>query len=102
MGAGIAQAAATAGLQVRRRRHCLLAHPPLFTALPQHRVRNALAVVPPSQVVLVDRAAEQLERAAAGMRLSLGKLVKRGMLKDEPEAVLQRLQHATDLEVRAR
>ncbi|KAI3426029.1 hypothetical protein D9Q98_007997 [Chlorella vulgaris] len=67
MGAGIAQAAATAGLQV----------------------------------VLVDRAAEQLERAAAGMRLSLGKLVKRGMLKDEPEAVLQRLQHATDLEALA-
>jgi 3-hydroxyacyl-CoA dehydrogenase len=73
----------------------------VFTALPQHRVRNGLAVVPPSQVVLVDRAAEQLERAAAGMRLSLGKIVKRGMLKEEPEAVLQRLQHATDLEVRA-
>jgi hypothetical protein len=53
---------------------------------------------PRRQVVLVDRAAEQLERAIAGMRTSLCRLVKKGALSEDPEAVLHRLQHATDLE----
>lgn len=51
-------------------------------------------------MLLVDRAAEQLERAAAGMRHSLAKLGRKGALSEDPEAILRRLQHATDLEVR--
>ncbi|PSC70272.1 3-hydroxybutyryl-dehydrogenase [Micractinium conductrix] len=66
MGAGIAQVAATCGLQV----------------------------------VLVDAAAAQLDRATAGMRASLRKLAAKGRLPGgaEPEAVMARLTPATQLE----
>ncbi|KAL4435183.1 hypothetical protein ABPG77_001865 [Micractinium sp. CCAP 211/92] len=69
MGAGIAQVAATCGLQV----------------------------------VLVDRAASQLERAVEGMRASLVRLAAKGRLPGDtdPGAVLGRLRSATELEALA-
>lgn len=88
MGAGIAQVAATSGLQARS----AAAAPPW--------PRDLTRWTPPLQVVLVDRAAEQLERALAGMRRSLGKLASKGALAEDPDAVLRRLQRATDLEAR--
>ncbi|PRW33847.1 3-hydroxybutyryl- dehydrogenase [Chlorella sorokiniana] len=67
MGAGIAQVAASSGLQV----------------------------------VLVDRAAAQLDRALQGMEASLSRLSKKGAVPEEPAAVLGRLQRATDMEALA-
>lgn len=51
------------------------------------------------QVILVDRAAAQLDKALAGMQASLGKLARKGALADDPAEVLARLQTATELEV---
>ena len=50
-------------------------------------------------MVLVDRSAEQLDKAAAGMRASLAKLAGKGALGgQEPEGVMARLRPATDLQ----
>lgn len=53
------------------------------------------------QVVLVDRAASQLERAVEGMRASLVRLAAKGRLPGDtdPGAVLGRLRSATEFEV---
>lgn len=49
----------------------------------------------------MDRAAAQLDKALAGMRGSLGKLAAKGQLGGaKPDAVLSRLQTATEVEVR--
>lgn len=60
-----------------------------------------LPCLPGCQVVLVDTAAAQLKRATAGMQASLAKLAAKGRLPGgaEPEAVMARLQPATELEV---
>lgn len=57
--------------------------------------------MPPSlpQVLLVDSAAAQLDRALAGMEASLGKLARKGAVAEQPGAVLARLQRSTELEV---
>ena len=103
MGTGIAQVLASSGLEVRGAVASPARPTPAAPVPPVHSpIQNCVATPAPTllQVVLVDRAAEQLDKAVAGMRTSLAKLAGKGALGgQEPGAVMARLQRATDLEV---
>ena len=110
MGAGIAQVAATHGLQVPRRppppcKGRASAHCSVLSCAPSvSQPHTPAAAPPPPQVVLVDRAAEALGRALGGMERSLARLAAKGALPPggaDPAAVLGRVATATSLDALA-